>query len=96
MRTAKKRVDIPLDSVRLIGMKQSEIRQTISQIVHGNLRYCTPNDSICMERVKEPENKGKEGYTIQSAEEVLEDIIVDLTLLKKELDINAQTVIIKA
>ena len=39
-----------------------------------------------MERVKEPENKGKEGYTIQSAEEVLEDIIVDLTLLQNELN----------
>jgi len=66
-------------------MKQSEIRQTIVQVVHGNLRYCTPNDPVCMDRVKNPFNKGKEGFTIQSAEEVLEDIIVDLTLLQKKL-----------
>ena len=59
------------------------------QVVHGNLRYCTPNDSICMDRVKELENKGKEGYTIQSAEEVLDDIICDLTLLQDELRINS-------
>ena len=70
-------------------MKQSEIRQTIVQLVHGNLRYCTPNDPICMDRVKEPENKGKEGYTIQSAEEVLNDIISDLTALEDELRIES-------
>ena len=70
-------------------MTQGEIRQTIMQLVHGNLRYCTPNDPICMERVKEPENKGKEGYTIQSAEEVLNDIISDLTSLEDELMIES-------
>ncbi len=70
-------------------MKQGEIRQTIMQLVHGNLRYCTPNDPICMDRVKEPENKGKEGYTIQSAEEVLNDIISDLTALEDELRIES-------
>ena len=70
-------------------MKQSEIRQTIVQLVHGNLRYGTPNDPICMDRVKEPENKGKEGYTIQSAEEVLNDIISDLTALEDELRIES-------
>ena len=70
-------------------MTQGQIRQTIMQLVHGNLRYCTPNDPICMERVKEPENKGKEGYTIQSAEEVLNDIISDLTALEDELMIES-------
>ena len=70
-------------------MKQGEIRQTIVQVVHGNLRYCTPNDPVCMDRVKEVENKGKEGYTIQSAEEVLDDIITDLTALKDELRIES-------
>tara|TARA_R100000808_G_C2143427_1_gene151215 strand:+ start:1244 stop:1477 length:234 start_codon:yes stop_codon:yes gene_type:complete len=70
-------------------MTQGQIRQTIMQLVHGNLRYCTPNDPICMDRVKEPENKGKEGYTIQSAEEVLNDIISDLTALEDELMIES-------
>ena len=70
-------------------MTQGYIRQTIMQIVHGNLRYCTPNDPVCMDRVAEEENKGKEGYTIQSAEEVLNDIISDLTALEDELIINS-------
>ena len=62
------------------------------QVVHGNLRYCTPNDPNCMkqlEKLGDHANKGKEGYTIQSAEEVLDDIICDLTLLQDELRINS-------
>ena len=73
-------------------MKQSEIRQTIVQLVHGNLRYCTPNDPICVKQVEklgDHANKGREGYTIQSAEEVLDDIITDLTLLQDEINITA-------
>jgi hypothetical protein len=73
-------------------MKQSEIRQTIVQLVHGNLRYCTPNDPICVKQVEklgDHANKGKEGYTIQSAEEVLEDIIVDLKSLQNRISIAA-------
>ncbi len=72
-------------------MKQSKIRQTIVQVVHGNLRYCTPNDPICVKQVEklgDHANKGREGYTIQSAEEVLEDIIVDLKSLQRELQIK--------
>ncbi len=70
-------------------MTQGEIRQMIMQITKGNLRYCTPNDPICMDRVAEEENKGKEGFTIQSAEEVLDDIISDLTALQDELRIES-------
>ena len=73
-------------------MTQGYIRQTIMQIVHGNLRYCTPNDPICtkqLEKLGDHANKGKEGYTIQSAEEVLNDIISDLTALEDELMINS-------
>ena len=70
-------------------MTQGQIRQMILQIVNGNLRYCTPNDPICMDRVAEEENKGKEGFTIQSAEEVLNDIICDLTSLEDELRIES-------
>jgi len=73
-------------------MKQSEIRQTIVQLVHGNLRYCTPNDPICVKQVEklgDHANKGKEGYTIQSAEEVLDDIITDLKSLQNQVSITA-------
>ena len=70
-------------------MTQGQIRQMIMQITNGNLRYCTPNDPISMDRVTEEENKGKEGFTIQSAEEVLDDIITDLTLLQDELRIES-------
>lgn len=70
-------------------MTQGEIRQTIMQITHGNLRYCNPNDPICKERVAERRHQGEEGYTIQSAEEVLDDIITDLTSLQNELRIES-------
>ena len=70
-------------------MTQGQIRQMIMQIPRGNLRYCTPNDPICMERVAERKHKGEEGYTIQSAEEVLDDIICDLTALQDELRIES-------
>ena len=70
-------------------MTQGEIRQTIMQITHGNLRYCTPNGPICKERVAERIHEGEEGYTIQSAEEVLDDIITDLTSLQNELRIES-------
>jgi|TARA_R100001377_G_C3103984_1_gene80177 hypothetical protein len=70
-------------------MKQSEIRETIKRLVAGNLRYCDPKDPTCMDKVENPFHKGFEGYTIQSAEEVLDDIIVDLKLLQDELNITA-------
>jgi hypothetical protein len=70
-------------------VKQSKIRKLILDITAGNLRYCDPKDPICMDRVKNPFHKGCEGFTIQSAEEVLEDIIVDLKSLQDELNITA-------
>tara|TARA_R110000782_G_scaffold38067_2_gene89697 strand:+ start:2854 stop:3087 length:234 start_codon:yes stop_codon:yes gene_type:complete len=70
-------------------MKQSKIRKLILDITEGNLRYCDPKDPICMDRVKNPFHKGCEGFTTQSAEEVLDDIIVDLKLLQDELSITA-------
>ena len=70
-------------------MKQSKIRKLILHITEGNLRYCDPKDPICMERVKNPFHKGCEGFTIQSAEEVLEDIIVDLKSLQNQISITA-------
>ena len=70
-------------------MRQSKLRKTILDITQGNLRYCDPKDPICMDRVKNPFHKGCEGYTIQSAEEVLEDIIVDLKSLQNQISITA-------
>ena len=70
-------------------MRQSKLRKTILDITQGNLRYCDPKDPICMDRVKNPFHKGCEGFTIQSAEEVLEDIIVDLKSLQNQVSITA-------
>jgi hypothetical protein len=70
-------------------MTQGQIRQTIMQIVHGNIRYANPADPICREKVAERRHKGEEGYSIQSAEEVLDDIIIDLTSLQDELRIES-------
>ena len=70
-------------------MKQSKIRKLILDITEGNLRYCDPKDPICMDRVKNPFHKGCEGFTTQSAEEVLDDIIADLKSLQDELNITA-------
>jgi hypothetical protein len=70
-------------------MRQSKLRKTILDITQGNLRYCDPKDPICMDRVKNPFHKGCEGFTIQSAEEVLEDIIVDLKSLQNQISITA-------
>ena len=63
-------------------MTQAEIRNNIKNIVLGNLRYADPNDSIC-------KKYGQEGYTIQSANEVLDDIIHDLKSLQNELQIES-------
>ena len=67
-------------------MKQEKIRETIKQLVSGNLRWCDPDDEI---NYSLPKWKVPEGFTHQSAEEVLDDIIVDLKSLQDELNITA-------
>lgn len=67
-------------------MTQGQIRQTIMQIVHGNIRYADPFDRMNLEK---GEKVGVKGFTTQSAEEVLEDIIIDLTALQDELRIES-------
>jgi hypothetical protein len=62
-------------------MKQSQIRQEIADIVHGNLRYADPFDRMNLEKGKQV---GIKGFTTQSAEEVLADIIIDLQSLERE------------
>ena len=67
-------------------MTQSEIRAMISNLVEGNLRWCDPKDPI---NVKKAEDLGIDYFTTQSAEEVLEDIILDLTSLQDEIRIES-------
>ncbi|MDB4348446.1 hypothetical protein OAA62_00875 [bacterium] len=66
-------------------MKQEKILQTIRQLVDGNLRYADAMDKINVER---GQKLGVDGFTVQSAEEVLADIIVDLQSLEYELCLN--------
>ena len=56
----------------------------------GNLRYADPQDEICKEAPKVQQRKScsQEGYTIQSANEVLDDIIQDLKSLQNEINIE--------
>ena len=67
-------------------MIQSEIRAMILNLVKGNLRWCDPSDPI---NLKKAEDLGIDYFTTQSAEEVLEDIIKDLTSLQNELRIES-------
>ncbi len=67
-------------------MTQSEIRSMISNLVEGNLRWCDPTDRI---NLKKAEDLGIDYFTTQSAEEVLDDIITDLTSLQDELRIKS-------
>ena len=66
-------------------MTQNEIVKTILDLVHGNVRYADPYDRINLERGKE---LGVKGFTVQSAEEVLADIICDLQDLEHEICLN--------
>ena len=67
-------------------MTQAKIRQDILDIVHGNIRYADPFDRMNLGKGKKV---GVKGFTTQSAEEVLEDIICDLTSLQDELRIES-------
>ena len=67
-------------------MTQSEIRAMITNIVHGNLRWCNPADPI---NVREAEQLGVDYITTQTAEEVLDDIISDLTRFQDEVRIES-------
>ena len=62
-------------------MNQAQIRQEIAEIVAGNLRYADPFDKMNLERGKQV---GVKGFTVQSAEEALADIIMDLQSLEQE------------
>ena len=66
-------------------MNQAQIRKEIADIVHGNLRYADPFDRMNLDK---GEQVGVKGFTTQSAEEVLADIIMDLQSLEHEVMIE--------
>jgi hypothetical protein len=66
-------------------MTQDKILQTIRQLCEGNMRYADAMDRVNLERGKE---LGVDGFTIQSAEEALADLICDLQDFEHELCIN--------
>jgi hypothetical protein len=70
-------------------MTQSKIREEILQLVRGNLAWADPMSKVCLDQNKLHPKKFPIGSTFQSAEEVLEDIICDLTSLQNELRIEA-------
>ena len=72
-------------------MKEAKLRKEILDITKGNLRYCDPQDDICKEATARynKDKVGQEGFAIQSAEEVLDDIIIDLKSLQNQISITA-------
>lgn len=72
-----------------INMKQEKIVETIKQLVNGNLAWCDPDSKVCQQQHERHPVSFPKGSTFESAEEVLNDIIHDLTALEDELNINA-------
>lgn len=70
-------------------MTQSKIREEILQLVRGNLAWADPMSKVCLDQHQLHPKKFPIGSTFQSAEEVLEDIICDLTSLQDELRIES-------
>lgn len=75
-----------LEEHKIYKVNQARIREDILNIVHGNIRYADPFDRINLEKGKKV---GVKGFTTQSSEEVLDDIICDLTALQDELRIES-------
>jgi hypothetical protein len=70
-------------------MTQSKIRKTIMDIVRGEMAYADPVSKVCLDQHDLHPEKFPLGSTFQSAEEVLEDIILSLTSLQNELRIES-------
>ena len=66
-------------------MTQEKILQTIRQICEGNMRYADAMDRINVERGRE---LGVVGFTVQSPQEALADLICDLQDFEHELCLN--------
>tara|TARA_B100001939_G_C16740496_1_gene529533 strand:- start:499 stop:732 length:234 start_codon:yes stop_codon:yes gene_type:complete len=70
-------------------MTQAKIREQILQIVRGELAWADPMSKVCLEQHERHPEKFPLGSTFQSAEEVLEDIILSLTSLQTEIRIES-------
>jgi hypothetical protein len=70
-------------------MTQAKIRENILSIVRGEMAYADPMSKVCLEQNERHPEKFPLGSTFQSAEEVLEDIILSLTSLQNELRIES-------
>ena len=70
-------------------MTQVKIRENILNIVQGEMAYADPMSKVCLEQNERHPEKFPLGSTFQSAEEVLEDIILSLTSLQNELRIES-------
>jgi len=66
-------------------MTENEKLQTILDIARGNMRYADPNDRVNLEK---GERLGVRGFTTQSVEEALADLICDLQDFEYELCLN--------
>ncbi len=58
-------------------------------IVRGEIAYADPMSKVCLEQNERHPEKFPLGSTFQSAEEVLEDIVLSLTSLQNELRIES-------
>lgn len=70
-------------------MTQAKIRETILDIVRGEMAYADPMSKVCLDRHEQHPDKFPLGATMMSAEETLEDIILSLTSLQNELRIES-------
>ena len=70
-------------------MTQAKIRENILNIVRGEMAYADPMSKVCLEQNERHPEKFPLGSTFQSAEEVLEDIILSLTSLQNELRVES-------
>ena len=70
-------------------MTQAKIREDILSVVRGNLAWADPMSKVCLDQNELHPKKFPLGSTFQSAEEVLEDIILSLTSLQNELRIES-------
>ena len=70
-------------------MKQKQIRDMILGLTKGNLEWADPMSKVCLDQHELHPEKFPLGSTFQSAEEVLDDIISDLTSLQNERRIEA-------
>lgn len=69
-------------------MTQEKIREEIIELVRSNLMWADPMSKVCLIQHERHPDKFPIGSTFESAEEVLSDVISDLTKLQESLSIK--------